>query len=604
MTTALDKNFIDWLPYKEDERLVITDEFARVPSRYDGENPYRQFFKEMREKLPAGGHLILAVDNRYGLKYFAGAKERLSGMYFEGLEGYDHSGGVATFSKAAILSMAAEAGFAGAKTYYPYPDYRHAAVIYSDEKLPQPGELNCNLSNIEEERLVLFDEAKVFDGLIREGRFAEFSNSYLFDLTLEPQQADEEIIYVKYSVERAEQYRIRTEIVKKADGTRIVRKCPCSEAAASHVESISKKETLLKEQCSKSGIRVNRCTPAEGCAEFEFLHGETLEEKLDALLAAKKFAALTEEILQYAEKLEKTLAPEPFERTERFTEIFGEITFDTPQRAAKLNNIDWIFSNIMITADGAWNVIDYEWTFEFPVPFKYIVYRALSLYCEGSGREAVKNMGLYRMLGITEGEEKLFAEMEHRLQLYILGGTQTYAEYYMEHAGKTIRLLELLKKAHEPEMKVYFDCGEGFSEENSTVLEVEEDFYGRRRFDIPLAGNVTVAVRLDPCEEPCQLVLNRITGECNGAYEPVISHNGKEYDKSVLYTTHDPQLVISGIVPGSSALHLDITVEHIKEETAYTLMKLFNKAEKCERIEASAPYRLLKKIKGIFKKDN
>ena len=47
--------------------------------------------------------MILAVDNRYGLTYFAGSKERLTGKYFEGLEGYVSSEGVATFSKEAII---------------------------------------------------------------------------------------------------------------------------------------------------------------------------------------------------------------------------------------------------------------------------------------------------------------------------------------------------------------------------------------------------------------------------------------------------------------------------------------------------------------------
>lgn len=618
MSAALfDDNFINWLPVGEQERLlrlteppqqtegiwdwiVVSDVFARVPAYFDGADPYGQFFSCMKEHLTPGGHLVLAVDNRYGLTYFAGAKERLSGTYFEGLEGYPDAEGIRTFSKETILRMAAENGFCAAKTYYPYPDYRHTAVLYSDEKLPQAGELNRNLCNIGEERLVLFDEARAFESLIADGKFAEFANSFLFDLALEPAQGAEEIIYVKYSVERAEQYRIRTEIVKKADGMLVVRKIPCSAAAAGHVRAIKEREALLKEQCEPSDVQVNHCTLTDRGAEFEFLFGVTLEEKLDALLADKNFAALTEEIRLYAKRLEEMLSLQQFVQTEQFTEIFGQITFDTPQTAAKVNNIDWIFSNIMITADGKWNVIDYEWTFAFPVPFKFIIYRAVSLYCQGSGRECLRNPGIFRMLGITQGEEMLFAEMEHRLQLFILGDTQTFAQYYGEQAGKTIYLRELLHKAHRPEMKIYFDLGAGFSEENCRIVEAAEDFYGRRRFDIPLCAGVT-AVRIDPCEEMCQLAIHRIAGECGGAYEPEYTHNGRAFENYVLYTTDDPQLVIGGIVPGSSVLHIDLTVEYVKEETAYALMKLLEKAEKCARIESSAPYRLLKKIKEIKK---
>ena len=110
------------------------------------------------------------------------------------------------------------------------------------------------------------------------------------------------------------------------------------------------------------------------------------------------------------------------------------------------------------------------------------------------------------------------------------------------------------------------------------------------------------AIRLDPCEEPCQVTVNRILGECAGSYEPVIGHNGRKYDQSILYTTTDPQILISGIVPGTSQIHVDVTVEYLKEETSYVWMKLLEKAEKCDRIEASKPYRLMKKIKNLLKK--
>lgn len=81
-----------------------------------------------------------------------------------------------------------------------------------------------------------------------------------------------------------------------------------------------------------------------------------------------------------------------------------------------------------------------------------------------------------------------------------------------------------------------------------------------------------------------------------------MGHNGKAFENSILYTTSDPQLLISGIVPGTGQIYMDITVEKLKEETGYVWMKLLQKAEKCDRIESSKPYRLLKKIKDIVKK--
>ena len=615
--THLKDNFIDWIPVKSGDRLltlsenmdnltgewdyiVVSDAFARVPAYFSGKNAYQKFFEEIKKHLNPGGHVILAVDNRYGLTYFAGSKERLTGRYFEGLEGYGNSEGVATFSKDAILAMVKEAGFTFVKTYYPYPKYRYMTALYTEEHLPSVGELNRNLCNFEEERMVLFDETKVFDELIKEGRFQEFSNSYLFDLALEEQNLEEELLFVKYSVERDEKYRIRTEIVRKSDGTKVVRKVPYGDLSISHVAQMKQWEQKLKKQYEKSGVLVNCCTLTQRGAEFEFLKGETLESVLDGYLENNDFAGFTGEIIHYKETLENMLCPEPFVAGERFREIFGDITFDTPQTAGQLNNIDLIFPNILMK-DGKWNIIDYEWTFDFQIPLKFIIHRALVLYCEHRKEKGISCEQLCRMLGISQGEEKIFLEMEHRLQVYLLGGTKTMAALQQEYAGKVIDVEEILHRAHRPEMKIYQDFGQGFSEDNSYVLEAEEDFYGRRRFTLSIPQGVT-ALRLDPCEEPCMVTVNRMLGECGGSYELILEHNGKAYEKSILYTTTDPQILITGIVPGTGQIHVDLTVEYLKEETGFLWMKLLSKAEKLDRIESSKPYRMLKKVKKILKR--
>lgn len=590
--THLKNNYIDWIPLKAEETMlqlsetmdnlnglwdyiVASDAFARVPEIFPGNAPYERFFEEIKKHLKPGGHLILAVDNRFGLTYFAGSKERLTGKYFEGLEGYGHSEGVQTFSRENILEMAREAGFAAAKTYFPYPNFRYMTALYTEEHLPTLGELSKNLCNFEEERAVLFDETAVFDELIKEGKFQEFSNSYLFDLTLEEQEREEEILFVKYSVERAEKYRIRTEIVRKPDGTKVVRKIPYTAAAAEHVKKLKHWEEVLREQYAPLGISVNRCTLTEKGAEFEFLKGETLEDVLDGYLAREDLAGFISEVKAYAKKLEQL----------------------TDSKAA---NVDLIFSNIILV-NGEWNIIDYEWTFEAEIPPRFLLHRAIVLYFEQKKHLSLQSIDICRMLGISEGEQQRFLELEHQLQLHLLGDTKTMEALQQEYAGKVMDLKELLSRAHALEMKVYRDFGQGFSEENAYVVEEAEDFYGRRRVTLTVPSGVT-ALRLDPCEEPCMVTVNRILGECGGSYELTLGHNGKSYENSILYTTSDPQLLISGIVPGTGQIHVDITVEKIKEETGYVWMKLLQKAEKCDRIESSKPYRLLKKIKDIVKK--
>ncbi len=63
------------------------------------------------------------------------------GREFVGIEGYPGIDFVETFSKPELEQMLQENGFSKFKFYYPYPDYKFPAVIYSDEYLPKPGEL-------------------------------------------------------------------------------------------------------------------------------------------------------------------------------------------------------------------------------------------------------------------------------------------------------------------------------------------------------------------------------------------------------------------------------------------------------------------------------
>ena len=72
-----------------------------------------------------------------------------------------------------------EAGFSRLVFHYPYPDYKFAREIYSDARLPQPGELKDPVHNYDLDRVINFSEELVFSEIIRAGQFPFFSNSFL-----------------------------------------------------------------------------------------------------------------------------------------------------------------------------------------------------------------------------------------------------------------------------------------------------------------------------------------------------------------------------------------------------------------------------------------
>ncbi len=141
--------------------------------------PQREFLKTIASHLAPNGKIIIAIENRMGLKYWAGCTEDHTGHYFEGIEGYYQKDGVRTFSKGELERIFDDADLKERRFYYPYPDYKFPMTIFSDDYLPHKGELNMNMNNFDRPRMVLFDESKVFDTLLENGLFPLYSNSYL-----------------------------------------------------------------------------------------------------------------------------------------------------------------------------------------------------------------------------------------------------------------------------------------------------------------------------------------------------------------------------------------------------------------------------------------
>lgn len=143
---------------------------------------YEEFLKKVKSVLKPNGKVLLAIENRFGLKYFAGTREDHSGIFFEGIEGYTCGKGVKTFTKKELIQLINTAGFTKYNFYYPFPDYKLPYTIFSDEYLPKIGDIRNILHNYDQDRLSLFDEEKVYDSLIANGLFAEFSNSFLVEI--------------------------------------------------------------------------------------------------------------------------------------------------------------------------------------------------------------------------------------------------------------------------------------------------------------------------------------------------------------------------------------------------------------------------------------
>lgn len=145
----------------------------------DGENPKEELLCSLKSHLKPGGRILIAIENKFGLKYWAGCAEEHKGTIYAGIEGYLGEKNEPSLTKKGLEKLIAKCGYQTEAFYYPYPDYRLPTTIYSDAYLPKIGELNNNYNQFDRDRIETFDEAKVFDTVIEEEEFPMYANSFL-----------------------------------------------------------------------------------------------------------------------------------------------------------------------------------------------------------------------------------------------------------------------------------------------------------------------------------------------------------------------------------------------------------------------------------------
>jgi SAM-dependent methyltransferase len=140
--------------------------------------------KLARRSLADDGVLVLAIENRMGLKYFNGAPEDHSGKPYESVHGYPHATGAVTFSARELGRLLAEAGFDHAEWFLPFPDYKLPSAILNAEHATPEHDLHNWIGTPAPARgvergHVAFNETLAFREAAAAGLLAPLANSFL-----------------------------------------------------------------------------------------------------------------------------------------------------------------------------------------------------------------------------------------------------------------------------------------------------------------------------------------------------------------------------------------------------------------------------------------
>lgn len=193
-------------------------EYSREPA---------EMLRLLHGMLKPAGRLLLGTDNRLGIRYFCGDRDRFTDRNFDGIENYARLTAAdreqiigRAYAKAEIVAFLHEAGFEQYRFYSVFPILERPQVIYEEGYLPRENPDIRIAPQYYEPSTVFLEEAKIYSTLMHNGMLHAMANGYLIECAKEGRLLD--IRQVTVSMDRGRQDAFATilygndTVVKKA----------------------------------------------------------------------------------------------------------------------------------------------------------------------------------------------------------------------------------------------------------------------------------------------------------------------------------------------------------------------------------------------------
>ena len=148
------------------------------------DDPHAAMLRDLAGLLAPGGILVLAIENKLGLKYFTTSSEDHTGVMFDGIEGYPRFERKArTFGRQELVDRLGR-HFEQVQLYYPFPDYKVPSCVLTEEMLARfdAAELIGSFPSVDHgsrRRRPLFDEVLAWKEVAANGMVPAMANSFL-----------------------------------------------------------------------------------------------------------------------------------------------------------------------------------------------------------------------------------------------------------------------------------------------------------------------------------------------------------------------------------------------------------------------------------------
>ena len=422
---------------KENVKLILCDNLKelKLPEKYDyiiiigtGEYAKKLGFKNLKEmlewsymQLSEEGKMLVAIDNKFGVKYLAGSTRNNKEVPFANYKNYVEKD-YKLYGKTELENMLKQ--FPKYKFYYPVPNYNLTNMIYTDEYLPKRSRYNIYYREDEE---ILFNETDFMEYAIKNSKFDFFTNSYLIEIS---KTDTSNVWYVNFSNMRQKQYKIITKITSEK-----VTKEAYGEQGKKHIENIQKNIEKLQQ------LGYTTCEKfQDGKILSQYINKPTMDEYLAKLLEQDK----KEEFIQELDKWYKQL---------------------------KQGFIDLVFQNVFYDGNE-YIVFDQEW-YKEDASIEQIMFRSIkSLFFQHNYlKNKITIEELYKKYNITQEKIEQFEKEEIKLQEDIVDSK--ILKFYSEK-WKAMTSIEDIKMKYKKQLEQAYLQIQEISNEKDKISEENE----------------------------------------------------------------------------------------------------------------------------------
>lgn len=399
-------------------------------------------------------------------------------------------------------------------------------------------------------------------------------------------------IYSKFTKERDRRFQIETAIYVTEDGKKAISKRALLPEGQEHIDNMYQNYQYFKEQ----GIcLLTPCRMEHKAVFFDFVTGDSYYTQILQALENKDQDRLQLVLEKYKDIFETMYpAQTPFEKTESFVSVFGNIDIPSEMSAVKKLNIDLTFDNLVENGENT-IILDYEWIFDFPVPVKFSIYRALfaiALKHKAALNKLMTEDELFEYFNISKEERKIFAQMNDGFMFYVEGKDYSYPRTLNQYKQEVYYFDEEMKT--EPSYaQIYLDRGMGYSEENSRMFPILK---GQREVELEMTLDplhMPREIRIDPLNTSVMIRMIYMEADTTEGIRKITIEQTEQNANTcagndLVFKSSDPQIllrVLEGEQWTSIRIKYEILFSELKNAEPYLQLCKKREEELKEKIE-------------------